>query len=485
MTSTDDDKTMSAIMAGFEHRMSEKRRLQALKRAEEEQKRRDQERGGWPGQTAEHEPVHRSHDRLLRPDVTRTRSSSVVVEGRPTFQRVRSGSIATPADVPLSNPIVDAPPFETVPRFAEKPVRAKRSRPSHGSRESFEFMSPEEDLQRSTSVEQQRASELKQSYLSQARGTLRWEETQATGDAHHEDASRPDKPRRREHERRSRELPTATGIDSHRTREETPHREPSAPNGGAAEVHLPRVKSAERVPQSVETSSGSIEEEVLKLEREQAALARRIQELRAAAEAAANANANLGPKSTQPEPDRGREREREQKPKAAEPKVKVEARKQQNSEGDVFKAMQERLRKAEEHKPGDFARKAKRAATMPVLDQDTAIASPVARPVQTGDSEPTETRVHFASDKPSAEPARPSIPRVRTPGPKIHTPTRVRTPSPRSQSPVAHGSPSSIASSNATRDTSPGHEAASSILEAVAPEPAPKPQPTPTAHSAP
>ncbi|KAG8717220.1 hypothetical protein FRC08_007964 [Ceratobasidium sp. 394] len=295
-------------------------------------------------------------------------------------------------------------------------------------------MSPnEEELQRSTSVEQQRASELKQSYLSQARGTLRWEETQATGDAHHEDVPRPDKPRRREHERWSRELPTGTGIDPHRARDETSHREAPTPNSGAAEVHLPRVKSAERVAQSVETSSGSIEEEVLKLEREQAAIARRIQELRAAAEAAANANAGVGPKSTQPEPDRGHEREREQKPKAAEPKVEVEARKQQNSEGDVFKAMQERLHKAEEHKPGDFACKAKRAVTTPVLDRDTPIASPVACLAPTGDSEPTETRVHFASDKPSAEPARPSIPRVRTPGPKIHTPTRVRTPSPRSQ----------------------------------------------------
>jgi len=488
MTSTDEDKTMSAILAGFEHRMNEKRRVQALKRAEEEQKRRDQERGGWPGtlgQTAEHEPVHRSHDRLLRPDVTRTRSSSVVVEGRPTFQRARSGSIAAPTDVPLSNPVVDVPPFETAPRFAEKPVRAKRSRPSHGSRESFDLLSPnEEDLQRPTPVEQQRANELKQTYLSQARSTLRWEETQTAGDTHHEDAPRPDKPRRREHERRSRELPIGAGIDPHRIREEVPHqREVSTPNGGSAEVHLPRVKSAERVAQSAETSSGSLEEEVLKLEREQAALARRIQELRAAAEAAANANANAnvnpGPKFTQPEPDRGRERE--QKPKAA----KVEARKQQNNEGDVFKAMQERLRKAEEHKPGDFARKTKRPATMPVLDQDTPIASPVARPTQIGDSEGAESRVHFASDTPSAEPVRPSIPRVRTPGPKIPTPPRARTPSPRSQSPVGRTSPSSIGSSNATRDTSPGHEAASSILEAVAPESAAKLQPTPTAHSAP
>ncbi|KAG8712859.1 hypothetical protein FRC08_013998 [Ceratobasidium sp. 394] len=87
-----------------------------------------------------------------------------MVEGRPMFQHVHLGSVATPADVPLSNPIGAAPPFETAPRLAEKPVRAKQSQPSHGSPESFEFMSPnEEDLQRSTSVEQRQANQLKKS----------------------------------------------------------------------------------------------------------------------------------------------------------------------------------------------------------------------------------------------------------------------------------------------------------------------------------
>ncbi|KAG9118498.1 hypothetical protein FRC07_006956, partial [Ceratobasidium sp. 392] len=48
---------------------------------------------------------------------------------------------------------------------------------------------------------------------------------------------------------------------------------------------------------------------ILKLEREQAALARRIQELRAAVEAAANANASVspGPACVSPKPGRGRE----------------------------------------------------------------------------------------------------------------------------------------------------------------------------------
>ncbi|KAG8718351.1 hypothetical protein FRC09_012789, partial [Ceratobasidium sp. 395] len=331
-----------------------------------------------------------------------------------------------------------------------------------------------------------RVNETKQSYLSQARSSLRWEDTQAPGDTHHDDVVRPEKPRRREHDRRSREHLVDAAVDSHRAREEILHqREASVP----AEAHLPRVKSAERVTQSAETSSGSLEEEVLKLEREQAALARRIQELRAAAEAVANANANAnpGPKAA-PEPDRGRERERDHKTKVTEPKVKTEARKQQSSEGDVFKAMQgrmqERLRKTEDTKPNDFVRKAKRAATMPGLEQETPIGSPVARPtpIVFGESEPIESRgVHFASNTPSAEPVRPTIPRVRTPGPKVPTPTRVRTPSPRSHSPVGHSSPSSIASSNATRDTSPGHEAASLTHEAAAPEPAPKPQPAPIA----
>ncbi|KAG8712858.1 hypothetical protein FRC08_013997 [Ceratobasidium sp. 394] len=121
--------------------------------------------------------------------------------------------------------------------------------------------------------------------------------------------------------------------------------------------------------------------------------------------------------------------------------------------------MQERLRKAEEHKPGDFARKAEQAATS---RPGYADCIPHGRLGQTGDSEPTETRV-----------------------PKIYTPTRVRTPSPRSQLPVAHGSPSSIDHPTLLVTHPTGHEAASSILKAVTPEPAPKPRPTPTAHSAP
>ncbi|KAG9095914.1 hypothetical protein FS749_009475 [Ceratobasidium sp. UAMH 11750] len=317
------------------------------------------------------------------------------------FQHVHLGSVATPADVPLSNPIGAAPPFETAPRLAEKPVRAKQSQPSHGSPESFEFMSPnEEDLQRFPML----------AALSGGK-----------------------KLRRQMHTTRMPPGPTSPAVESTNA---------PTPNGSAAEVHLPRVKSAERVAQSVETSSGLIEEEVL-----------------AAAEAAVNANANVGPKSTQPELDRGHERERGQKPKVAEPKVKVEARKQQNSEGDVFKAMQERLRKAEEHKPRDFARKAEQAATS---RPGYADCIPHGRLGQTGDSEPTETRV-----------------------PKIYTPTRVRTPSPRSQLPVAHGSPSSIDHPTLLVTHPTGHEAASSILKAVTPEPAPKPRPTPTAHSAP
>ncbi|QRV82124.1 hypothetical protein RhiJN_10139 [Ceratobasidium sp. AG-Ba] len=486
MTSTDDDKAMNTIMAAFEQRMNEKRRAMALKRMEEEQKRREQERvGGWPGtlgQTPEIDPLHRSHERLLRPDVMRTRSSSVVVEGRPVFHRARSGSIAAPTDVaPTAVPnstVPESMPFETAPRFVEKPVRVKRGRPSHGSRESFDFIQHDEEAQRPpTHAEQHRAGELKQGYMAQARGQARRDDAQPIGEPHHDETLRADKSRRRDHERRSREL-SESGIEPHRARDESSRpRETSA-----TEARLPRVKSSDRVPQSTDTSAGSLEEEVLKLEREQAALARRIQELRAAAEAAAKNEAKPAPH----EADRGRERERDQKPKVTEPKVKNEARKQQN-EGGVFKAMQERLRKAEEHnKPSDFTRKAKRAATSPFLETETTpIASPEHRSTQVPpcDSEPSETRVHFSPEIPNPEQVRPSIPRVRTPGPKA--PSRPRTPSPRSQSPVGHSSASSISiASNATRDTSPGHEAASSVHEVVAPEPAPKPQPSPTAYTA-
>ncbi|KAG8726190.1 hypothetical protein FRC12_023621, partial [Ceratobasidium sp. 428] len=67
--------------------------------------------------------------------------------GSPNFHCARSGSIAAPAEVPLSNPIADAPAsiFETAPRFTEKPIRAKRSRPSHGSRKSVDLLSPNEE----------------------------------------------------------------------------------------------------------------------------------------------------------------------------------------------------------------------------------------------------------------------------------------------------------------------------------------------------
>jgi hypothetical protein len=477
---------MTTIMATFEHMMNEKRRAQALKRAEDDRKRRD-ERGGWPGTlnlSAEHDAAPlRPHDRLLRPDVLRTRSSSVIAEPRPTFHRSRSGSVAAGADALPGNIPVDPLAFETGLKFNENPPRARRSRPSRGSRGSFEFPPANEEDQR-PAYEQPRADELKREYLATARRHFH-EELHAGGDArdaHRDDVPRSEKPRRRDQDRKPREQPADTEPDFHRIHEETQRQRatPTPPNGSAKDAHLHRVKSTDHVPLSANTTgNSSIEEEVLKLEREQAALALRISELRAAAEAAATI------KTVQTDADRGRERERDQKTKAAaEPKVKVEARKQQNTEGGVFKAMQDRLRKVEDHKSPEkpeFVRKAKRAATMPFLDQEIVNATGARQTPNMGDSDSAEGRVHFSPATPTAEQARPPIPRVRTPGPKAATPARVRTPSPRSQSPVRHSSNSSIASSNATRDTSPGHEAASSVHEAVTLEPVPKVLLAPTA----
>ncbi|KAG9124857.1 hypothetical protein FRC07_009987 [Ceratobasidium sp. 392] len=142
-----------------------------------------------------------------------------------------------------------------------------------------------------------------------------------------------------------------------------------------------------------------------------------------------NANANVSPGSTcvSPELGCGREWERDHKAKGVDPKAKTKAR----------------------------------------------------------DSEPSKSCVHFTSDTPSLESVQPPVPRVRTPGPKVLTPTRAHTPSPRLQSPVGHSSPLTIASSNATRDTSPGHKATLSTHEVAVPEPAPKPQPVTTVHSTP
>lgn len=507
-------------MTSFERAMGEKRQAQRLGDLERaERKRREHERDAWKA-TVEHDARHPSQgpeqerlpdtqhrpsdawpqDRLRRPDTMRTRSSSVVVEGRPNMRRSRSGSVAAAADVLPTSVVVDALPFETVPRFDEKPSRMKRNRPSRGSKEGFEFLAPELDPLRAAQTDLHHADELKHQYLAKARHNLQ-EEIRMSDDSQREEHARNEKIRRaerREHERRAREQSTEAEPNFHRSNEATQrHREATSPSPLSAKVPLqPQTSTAEQTSAKVD-STGSIQEYLLKLEAEQAALARRIQELRIAAEAAASA------KSPQAESDRGRERERDQeperdhnqnqKPKAGEPRPKPQdARKRQSNEADVFKAMQERmherLRKGEEHKvperTTDFPRKAKRAATLPFLDHGVPVTPTDARPTLVhSETEPVEGRVHFLPTQQGSDEVRSPIPvRPRTPGPKVATPARIRTPSPRSQSPTGHSGSPSIASSNATRDTSPGHEAESSVHEAVAPR-SPKPQQSSSAHS--
>lgn len=520
MTSPDDDNTMTSLMSSFEREMGEKRRVQRLSEVERaECKRREHEREAWkatldreqeirrpssqgPEQERIPDTLHRSpdvwpQDRLRRPDVARTRSSSVVVDARPSFRRSRSGSLAAAADILPTSAAVDPLPFETAPKFDEKPLRMKRHRPSRGSKESFDFLAPEADPLRAAQAELHHADEAKQQYLAKARHHLQ-EELRMCDDSQREELIRAEKARRaerREHERRSRGHPIETETDFHRSNEAAQRqRDATSPPPPSAKEPLPQQPLAsEQVSPKLDTSSGSIQEHLLKLEAEQAALARRIQELRIAAEAAESA------KLAQAEQDRGRERERDperdlsQKTKMTEPRPKVqEARKRQSNEADVFKAMQERLRKAEEQRVPErtdaIPPKAKRSATIATFDHDSLTTPTDTRPTFVhSETEPPEGRVRFLPSRQSPDELRAPLPaRPRTPGPgtRATTPARVRTPSPRSQSPVAQSGSSSIASSNATRDTSPGHEVESSVHEAVAPR-SPKPQPAPSAHSVP
>lgn len=510
---------MTSLMSSFEHEMGDKRRVQRLSEIERaERKRREHEREAWkatldreqearrpssqsPEQERVPDALHMSdawaQDRLRRPDMARTRSSSVVVDARPNFRRSRSGSLAAAVDILPTNAAADSPPLETTPRFDEKPPRMKRNRPSRGSKDSFDFLTPETDPSRAAQAELHHADEAKQQYLAKARHHLQ-EELRMCDDTQREELIRAEKARRaerREHERRSRGHTIETETDFHRANEATQRqREATSPPPLSAKEPLQsQPPTAEQATPKVDTSSASIQEYLLKLEAEQAALARRIQELRLAAEAAESA------KLAQTEQDRGRGREREperdqsQKTKATEPRPKVqEARKRQSNEADVFKAMQERLRKAEEQRAperaNDFPHKIKRAATLATLDLDSPTTPTDARPTPVhSETEPLEGRVRFLASRQSPDEVRSPTPaRPRTPGPgtRVATPARIRTPSPRSQSPVGQCGGSSIASSNATRDTSPGHEAESSAHEAVAPK-SPKPQPAPSTHSVP
>ncbi|CUA71086.1 Actin cytoskeleton-regulatory complex protein PAN1 [Chaetomium globosum CBS 148,51] [Rhizoctonia solani] len=480
----DDDKVMNAILSHFEKEMEKRRQRAERKRLEEveqaERKRREEESDIWRATLERESGSRRSSgqgiprdfsteqqhgwlpDRLLRPDLSRTRSSSVVVEPRPPFQRSRSGSVAT-VD-PLAADVNISPLPTTLGPPVVEHVRVRRSRSNRDSRDGFEAPVEEDPVR--IQVEKQRSEEVRKHYLNSARQHLY---TPAT-DLSHPQPAHP----RDSSEETERDTPRARGHQ----------RGPSTISN--PEAHSPRPSlspsiSTRDVPQAGQADGPlSIVEEVAKLEREQAALARRIQELRAAAEV------NEGPKPAQPvsapvlppvlppvlapvEQDRGREKNKEVKVKDGEkPRAKSQVTRKHSDEGAIFKAMQERSRKTEQQGATiapDFNRK-----------PEPVVITPEPRPATTAPTvgEPSGGRVHFVSDKASAEDLpSPTPPRVRTPGPtKIQTPARIRTPSPRSNSPVI-GVNTSFAQ-NVTRETLIMREAMPPVHEAVAPSSPPK-----------
>ncbi|CAE6388096.1 unnamed protein product [Rhizoctonia solani] len=466
----DDDKVMNAILTHFEKEM-EKRRLRAeRKRLEEveqsERKRREEESDIWratleresdtrrpsvQGPSTEHSWLP---DRLLRPDLSRTRSSSVVVEPRPPFQRSRSGSVATIVDPLVADATINPLPTTLGPPVVEH-ARVRRSRSSRDSRDGFEPQVEEDPVR--IQAEKQRSEEVRKHYLNSARQQL-----YTPADLSHPQHA----PSRDSSEETERDIPRPRVHQRGTSSTSNP------------EAHSPRPSlspsiSTRDVPQAGQADGPlSIVEEVAKLEREQAALARRIQELRAAAEV------NEGPKPLQTPPapllapveqERGREKNKELKVKDGEkPRGKSQVTRKHSDEGAIFKAMQERSRKTEHQGPApapDFNRKPE------------PIITPEFRPATNAPTmgEPSGGRVHFMSDKQSAEDLpSPTPPRVRTPGPtKIQTPARVRTPSPRSHSPVITANASSF-THNVTREAPIMREVVPPVHEAVAPSSPPK-----------
>ncbi|KDN47267.1 hypothetical protein RSAG8_03746, partial [Rhizoctonia solani AG-8 WAC10335] len=472
----DDDKVMNAILSHFEKEM-EKRRLRAeRKRLEEveqaERKRREEESDIWRATLERESGSRRSSgqgskdfstehswlpDRLLRPDMSRTRSSSVVVEPRPPFQRSRSGSVAAIVDPLIADANISPLPTTLGPPVVEQ-ARVRRSRSNRDSRDGFEAPVEEDPVR--IQAEKQRSEEIRKHYLSSARQHLYTSAADLPHPQHARDSS----------EETERDVPRPRGHQ----------RGPSTTSN--PEAHSPRPSlspsiSTRDVPQVGQTDVPlSIVEEVAKLEREQAALARRILELRAAAEG------NEGPKPLQPssvpapvlapveqELERGREKNKELKVQDGEkPRARSQVTRKHSDEGAIFKAMQERSRKTEHQTTTvpDFNRK-----------PEPIVITPNPRPTTTAPTlgEPSGGRVHFMSDKPSAEDLpSPTPPRVRTPGPtKIQTPARVRTPSPRSKSPVIAAN-SSYFTHNVTREAPIMREVVPPVHEAVAPSSSPK-----------
>ncbi|CAE6429759.1 unnamed protein product [Rhizoctonia solani] len=477
MSIADDDKVMNAIMSHFEKEMEKRRQRAERKRLEEveqaERKRREGESDIWRAALERESESRRSSaqgtpkdhhvehswlpDRLLRPDITRTRSSSVIVEPRPAFQRSRSGSVATIVDPLSSDAGVNPLPTNLGPPAVEH-ARVRRSRSNRESRESFELPLPEETPAQ-VQVEKQRSEEVRKNYIGAARQQLYTPATEAPRAQHAKscDSAASDET--------EREVPRAKGHQ--RGHSTTSNGESHSPRPSLS----PSISTRDVPPGVQQDASLSIVEEVLKLEREQAAIARRIQELKASADSTEGSKAAAPLPVSAPveqERERGREKNKELKVKVAEqPRAKSQTiRKHTDNEGAVFKAMQERSRKAEQPTPtSDLNRK-----------PEPVVVAPEARPAAAAppQGEPSG-RVHFMSNKPSAEDLpSPTPPRVRTPGPtRIHTPARVRTPSPRSGSPVNIASTSSFAATVA-REVPVVHESTPPVHEAVAPSSSPR-----------
>ncbi|CAE6426085.1 unnamed protein product [Rhizoctonia solani] len=483
----DDDKVMNAIFSHFGKEMEKRRQRAERKRLEEveqaERKRREEESDVWRVTLERESESRRSSgskdfstehswlpDRLMRPDLSRHRSSSVVVEPRPAFQRSRSGSVATIVDPLAADAGISPLPANLSPPSVVEHARVRRSRSGRESRESFEGPAQEDDPVR-IQAEKQRSEELRKQYLNGARQQLYTpapelsrQYSQAERPPHVRDSS----------EDTERDVPRAKGHQ----------RIPSATSTSNAEAHSPRPSlspstSTRDVPLAAQQDSLNIPEELLRLEREQAALARRIQELRAAAEGGGEGS-KLPPPASAPAPmpapveqerERGREKNKEPKVKDGEkPRAKSQVTRKHSDEGAIFKAMQERSRKTEQQAPTT-------AATEFNRKPEPTIVTPEPRPATTAPTpggEPSGGRVHFMSDKASAEDLpSPTPPRVRTPGP-AKTPARVRTP-PRSTSPVNPANASSF-----THNVSREAPIAPPVHEAVAPSSPPKVFTTPS-----
>ncbi|CUA69956.1 Tyrosine-protein kinase JAK1 [Rhizoctonia solani] len=185
----DDDKVMNAILSHFEKEMEKRRQRAERKRLEEfeqaERKQREEENDIWRATLERESDSRRSSgqgipknfstentwlpDRLLRSDLSHIRSSSVIVEPRPSFQCPGLGSIAAIVDPLTADTNVGSLPTTSGPPVVEH-ARTGRGFCSREPKETFEA-TPEAG---STQVrsEKQRNEEIRKNYLNSARQQL-------------------------------------------------------------------------------------------------------------------------------------------------------------------------------------------------------------------------------------------------------------------------------------------------------------------------